>query len=121
MKTNKSFAILSSIIIGGVGGATLTIIFSKSIIIISIVSLLCIMFMLYSNPKLSERKDNIHYSLKPIELMDILVRGFCTDGYKLIDPFMGTGPISKVIKPLNIDYYGIEKEKDFYEYSIKSL
>jgi len=34
---------------------------------------------------------------------------------------MGTDPISKVIKPLNIDYYGIEKEKDFYEYSIKTL
>ena len=30
-------------------------------------------------------------------------------------------PISKVIKPLNIEYHGIEKEKDFYDYSIKSL
>lgn len=46
---NKEFAILSSIIVGGVGGATLISIFTKSIIITSIVSLLCIIFMLYTN------------------------------------------------------------------------
>lgn len=46
---NKEFAILSSIICGGVGGASLTVIFTKSTTIIFIVSILCIIFMLYTN------------------------------------------------------------------------
>lgn len=49
---NKEFAILSSIVCGGIGGASLTMIFTKSVIITFLVSLLCIIFMLYANRKI---------------------------------------------------------------------
>lgn len=43
---NKEFTILSSIVCGGIGGASLAMIFTKSTIATFIISILCIIFML---------------------------------------------------------------------------
>lgn len=73
----------------------------------------------FNKPSKSERKDNPHYSVKPIELMKVLCQGLRAK--RIIDPFAGSGTLGIVCKELNLDYVGIELEKEFFDYGIERL
>ena len=72
-------------------------------------------------PKVSkkEKENNPHYSIKPLKLMEILTTGLCAKS--VLDPFMGSSPLSIVCLNHKIDYLGIELEKEFYDFATNRI
>lgn len=62
---------------------------------------------------LKAEKKNIHPTVKPIELMQYLVRMVTPRGALCLDPFLGSGTTAIACKLERIDYIGIEIEKDY--------
>ena len=66
-------------------------------------------------------KRNIHPTVKPVELMQYLVRLVTPKGGTILDPFMGSGSTGKAVmyenneKDKNYLFIGIELEKEYYE------
>ena len=58
-------------------------------------------------------KQNIHPTVKPIELMSYLVTLGSREGDVVVDPFVGSGTTCIAAKMLDRKYIGIEKEKDY--------
>jgi len=72
-----------------------------------------------NKPGKMEKQENPHYAIKPIKLMEILCKGLRAT--KIIDPFMGSGPVAVASAKLNCEYVGIELERDFYDYALDSI
>jgi DNA modification methylase len=58
-------------------------------------------------------KQNIHPTVKPIELMSYLVTLGSRENDVVVDPFVGSGTTCIAAKMLDRKYIGIEKEKDY--------
>ena len=66
--------------------------------------------------KSSNDKQNNHASVKPVALFAYLIKLLCTDKDSLIlEPFTGSGTTLMASKLLDIDYFGIEREDEYYE------
>ena len=67
--------------------------------------------------------DNIHCTVKPLELMKKLIDIVVPNDPKhvVLDPFLGSGTTALACKELNRTYLGIEKYKTYYEIAIKRL
>jgi len=63
-------------------------------------------------------KENNHPTLKPMSIMLYLLKMFVSpiEKFKVIDPFMGSGTtgMASVIFD-NVEFYGIEKEKEYFK------
>lgn len=68
-------------------------------------------------PDGSERKPNIsnnnHPTVKPIALMEYLVKLVTKEGVLVLDPFAGSGSTLIACKSLKRNYIGIEKEEEY--------
>ena len=62
----------------------------------------------------TERK-NTHPTVKPIKLMEYLVKLITPPGGKVLDPFMGSGTTGIAAVNLGFKFVGIEREKEFFE------
>jgi site-specific DNA-methyltransferase (adenine-specific) len=63
-----------------------------------------------------KKNKNRHPTLKPLALMEYLVRLTATpDGGVVFDPFMGSGTTGIACVNEGRDFIGIEKEKEYYE------
>lgn len=69
-----------------------------------------------NKPDKREKLDNPHYCIKPLKLMEVLCRGLRAN--KIIDPFMGSGPLALASIKLRCEYVGIELESDFFDYAV---
>lgn len=66
-------------------------------------------------------KFNNHPTVKPIKLMEYLVRLVTPKGGTVLDPFAGSGTTLLAAKNLGFNYIGIEKEKEYIEIIEKRL
>ena len=63
----------------------------------------------------SERGEgNIHPTVKPIALMEYLVKLITPEGGIVLDPFMGSGTTGIAAMNLNRGFIGIEKEPEYF-------
>jgi len=62
-----------------------------------------------------------HTALKPLESIEILVRGYSKKDAIVLDPFVGSGTTALACKRLNRRYIGIEINPDYYELSRQRL
>jgi len=76
----------------------------------------------YYSPKVNKKERNLgceknnHPTLKPIKLLTHIIKLFKTPNPQVIlDPFMGSGTTGIVCKQLDIDFIGIELDKDYFE------
>ena len=58
-------------------------------------------------------KANHHPTVKPIALMEYLVKLVSKEGHTVLDPFMGSGSTGIACKKLGREFIGIEKEPDY--------
>jgi len=58
-------------------------------------------------------RSNTHPTVKPIALMEYLVKLVSRDGAVILDPFAGSGSTLLACKNLKRDYIGIEKEEEY--------
>ena len=59
------------------------------------------------------KTKNNHPTVKPIELMSYLITLGSRENDVVVDPFVGSGTTCIVLKLLNRQYIGIEKEEDY--------
>lgn len=69
---------------------------------------------LVGKPSKKEKEQNTHITIKPIKLLEHLIKLFSKEGSLVIDPFMGSGSTPLVCKQLNRHYIGIEIEEEYY-------
>lgn len=72
-------------------------------------------------PSRNERKDNIHPTVKPLELIKRLIELFCPEKGQIIDPFLGSGTTAVAAKELKRTFIGSEKEKLYKEIILKRV
>jgi site-specific DNA-methyltransferase (adenine-specific) len=69
-------------------------------------------------PKVSkkERGDgNVHPTVKPIKLMEYLIKLVTPKGGVVLEPFMGSGSTGIAAKNLGMSFIGIEREEEYFE------
>ncbi len=70
----------------------------------------------------SERgEDNNHPTVKPIKLMQYLIRLITPPGGIVLDPFMGSGSTGLAAKRAGFEFIGIEREKEYFEIAEKRI
>lgn len=65
--------------------------------------------------------QNYHPTVKPIKLMEYLIKLICPQKGIVLDPFMGSGSTGVAAVNLSRNFIGIEKEKDYFEIAKKRI
>jgi len=65
--------------------------------------------------KAIEKTRNNHPTVKPVALMEYLIKLISREGHVVLDPFMGSGTTGVACKKLNRNFVGIEKEPEYME------
>ena len=58
-------------------------------------------------------KKNNHPTVKPIKLMEYLIKLVSKEGAVVLDPFLGSGTTAIACQKLNRKWIGIEKEEEY--------
>lgn len=74
-------------------------------------------------PKVRQHAENynIHPTLKPVALMEHLVKLISWEGQAVLDPFMGSGSTGVAAVHLKRKFLGYEIDKDYFEIAKKRL
>ncbi len=77
---------------------------------------------LVSKPTKEEKGTfNTHITVKPINLIEQLIKIFSKENSLIVDPFMGSGTTGVCCKNLNRKFIGIELNKEYYDISKKRI
>jgi DNA modification methylase len=60
------------------------------------------------------RTGNIHPTLKPVKLMQYLIKLVTPTNGTCLDPFMGSGSTGKAAKMEGFNFIGIEREEEYF-------
>ncbi len=66
------------------------------------------------NPR-NETGKNTHPTVKPIKLMEYLIKLVTPKGGVVLEPFMGSGSTGIAAKNLGMSFIGIEREEEYFE------
>ncbi len=77
----------------------------------------------FTIPKVRQNKNsyNYHPTIKPVELMEHLVKLITFENQKVLDPFMGSGSTGIACKNLDRNFIGYERDKNYFEIAKKRL
>lgn len=78
-------------------------------------------FFYVPKPSKNERGNNFHPTVKPIRLMEHLVRLVTPKGGTCLDPFMGSGTTGVACLNEKVSFIGIERERNFFELASERL
>ena len=71
---------------------------------------------LVSKPSKAEKgENNTHITVKPIQLMEHLIKLFSKEGSLIVDPFLGSGTTALACKNTNRRCIGIELNEEYYQ------
>ena len=73
----------------------------------------CIEEMKDVEKRFTTAQKNNHPTVKPIKLMEYLVKLVSREGSVVLDPFLGSGTTGIACAKLNRNFIGIEKEPDY--------
>ena len=62
-----------------------------------------------------------HPTMKPLALMEFLIRSYSNEGDLVIDPFMGSGTTGLACSRLNRKFIGIEMEPEYFDMAIERI
>jgi site-specific DNA-methyltransferase (adenine-specific) len=71
--------------------------------------------------KPTQPKANHHPTVKPIKLMEYLIKLVSREGQTILDPFAGSGTTGIACVRLNREFIGFEQEKDYVEIAEKRI
>ena len=74
-------------------------------------------FMVSKPTKKEKGQDNTHITVKPVSLMEHLIKLFSKEGSLVVDPFLGSGTTALACKNTNRKCIGIEINAEYYEIS----
>jgi len=73
------------------------------------------------NERIKRNGKKIHSTQKPESLLHRILLASTNKGDFVFDPFLGTGTTAVVAKKLSRNYFGIEKEKKYFDAAKKRL
>jgi site-specific DNA-methyltransferase (adenine-specific) len=74
---------------------------------------------LVSKPSKTEKgENNTHITVKPISLIEHLIKLFSKENSLVVDPFLGSGTCALACKNLNRKFLGFEINEEYYNISI---
>jgi len=76
---------------------------------------------LVSKPNKKEKEGNDHITVKPVALIEQLIKLFTKEGAVVLDPFMGSGTTAVAAVNTGRNYMGFEIDKGHYELALKRL
>ena len=76
-------------------------------------------FMVSKPNKKEKGKYNTHRTVKPLALMEHLIKLFSKEGSLVVDPFVGSGTTALACQNTNRKCIGIELNKEYYEICLK--
>ena len=71
--------------------------------------------------RLKNNGNKVHSTQKPESLLHRIILASSNKGDLILDPFLGTGTTAVVSKKLGRNYFGIEKEKNYFEAASKRI
>ena len=71
--------------------------------------------------RLKKNGKKIHSTQKPEALLHRVILATSNKGDMILDPFLGSGTTATVTKKLGRNYFGIEKEKNYFEAAVQRL
>jgi len=78
--------------------------------------------LLFASDKQKTKLDGtIHPTQKPIALLEYIVKTYTNEGDLVLDNTMGSGTTNLACKNLNRKSIGIEKDKSYFDISIKRI
>lgn len=63
----------------------------------------------------ANRKNRVHPTQKPVELMEYLIKTYTDEGMIVLDNCMGSGTTGIACKRLNRHFVGIEKDEEYFK------
>ena len=66
-------------------------------------------------------KQNTHITVKPLKLIEHLIRLFSKEGSLVVDPFLGSGTTALACKNTNRKCIGIELNEEYYKIALERL
>ena len=69
----------------------------------------------------SEKDKGLHPTLKPIALMEFLVRSYTNENDIVIDPFAGSGSTGVACVKHNRRFIGIEQDERYFEIAVERI
>jgi len=72
-------------------------------------------FMISKPSKSEKGETNTHITVKPLKLMEHLIKLFTKENALVVDPFMGSGTTPLACKKNNRRCIGIELNEDYYK------
>lgn len=79
------------------------------------------MLLLINEKENWKEATNFHSTVKPIALMEYLIKLVSRENQVILDPFMGSGSTGIACKKLNRNFIGIELDKDYLEIAQKRI
>ena len=76
---------------------------------------------LVKKPSKKEKEGSNHPTIKPIELIEHLIRLYSKEGATVLDPFLGSGTTAKACLKSNRKCIGIEKNSQYFYDSVKGI
>ncbi len=73
------------------------------------------------NERIKKNGKKVHSTQKPESLLHRVLLASSNKGDLILDPFLGTGTTAVVAKKMGRNYFGIEKEKKYYNVAKKRL
>ena len=78
-------------------------------------------FMISKPSKKEKGIINTHITVKPLKLIEHLIRLFSKENSLIVDPFLGSGTTALACKNTNRRCIGIELNKEYYDISIERI
>jgi len=78
-------------------------------------------FMISKPSKKEKGKINTHITVKPLKLIEHLIRLFSKEGALVVDPFLGSGTTALACKNTNRKCIGIELNEEYYKIATERL
>ncbi len=67
------------------------------------------------------KSGNFHSTVKPVKLMEYLIKLVCPPGGIVLDPFMGSGTTGVAAVQLGVEFIGIEREAEYVAIAEKRI
>lgn len=78
--------------------------------------------MSFPKPKKHEKgENNMHLTVKPIDLLTHIINIFTVPNAVILDPFLGSGSTSLAAINTKRKYIGIERERTYYDLSVRRI
>lgn len=68
-----------------------------------------------------DKKKYNHPTIKPLDIIEQLIRNSSLEGQTVMDPYLGSGTTAVACKKLNRNFIGCEINKTYYETSLERL